>query len=105
MTKSTAMPRTPSSAGTCVSDRGSTRAVGEGVPTAKAYRRAIVRKMFHPRSSTLFCAMRELSDAARLVPTRAELRARFDQDGCLLLRGLLDPDVVEDLRRRVLALH
>jgi len=49
--------------------------------------------------------MRELQDATRLASSRTELRARFDQDGCLLLRGLLDPGAVEDLRCRVIALH
>jgi hypothetical protein len=50
--------------------------------------------------------MRELQDAAHLLHSRhLELRERFDRDGCLLLRGLLDPAAVEDLRRQVLELH
>ena len=48
--------------------------------------------------------MRELPDATPLLHDPAALRERFDRDGCLLLRGLIGAESVNDLGGQVLAL-
>lgn len=48
--------------------------------------------------------MRELIDSAALLGDPEALRRRFAEDGYVFLRGLLDPEILSDVRRRIAAI-
>ncbi len=48
--------------------------------------------------------MKNFYDSTSLIDTPAALRARFDQDGYVYLRGLLQPGALLDLRRQIVAI-